>query len=120
MGLHRFFREEEAMADLPIDKALRDQLEDFDLTGSRLLLELLERSREWDDLTRAGRRPPLGNGLEASGMVHVPGQDLFSLSSVHDSRIGLLWRTFTPPFEGGAVYGAFAAYSSARRFASPS
>ena len=33
MGLHRLFREEETLADLPINEALRDQLEDFDLPG---------------------------------------------------------------------------------------
>src|SRR5918998_1736351 len=103
--LHRLFREEETMADLPIHETLRDQLEHFDLPSGRLLLELLERSRERNDLPGARRRASLGDGLEASGMVHVPGQDLFSLSSVHDSRIGLLWRTFTPPFEGGRLYG---------------
>lgn len=87
------------MADLPVDEALRDQLEDFDLPGGRLLLELLERSRERDDLAGAARRPPLGDGLEAPRVVHVPTEDLFALSSVHDPRIGRLWTTLTPPFE---------------------
>ena len=41
VGLHSLFRKEEAVADLPVDEALRDQLEDFDLPGGRLLLELL-------------------------------------------------------------------------------
>ena len=96
MGLHRLFREEETLANLPIDEALRDQLEDFDLPGGRLLLELLERSRERDDLTRSACRPPLGDGLEAPRVVHVPTEDLFALSSVHEPRIGCLWRTLTP------------------------
>src|SRR5829696_8914207 len=98
VGLHRLLREEEAVADLPVDEALRDQLEDFDLSGGRLLLELLEGSRERDDLTRSARRPPLGDGLEPPRVVHVPTEDLFALSSVHDPRIGCLWRTHYSPF----------------------
>ena len=44
--LHRLLRKEEPVADLAIDEALKDQLEDFDLPGGRLLIELLEGSRE--------------------------------------------------------------------------
>ena len=80
MGLHRLFRQEEAVADLAIDEALGDQLEDFDLPGGRLLLELLLGSREGDDFTRTARRPPLGDGLEAPRVVHVATEDLFALS----------------------------------------
>src|SRR5918997_6049482 len=93
VGLHRLFREEEAVADLPVHEALRDQLEDFDLPGGRLLLELLERSRERDDLACTARRAPLGHSLEAPRVVHVATEDLFALSSVHDPRIGLLWKS---------------------------
>src|SRR5215211_1702510 len=100
MGLHRLLREEEAMADLTVDQALGDQLEDFDLAGGRLLLELLQRRRERDDLAGAVGRPPLGDRLEPPGVVHVAREDLFALSSVHDPRIGRLWTTLTPPFEG--------------------
>src|SRR5215210_1093815 len=98
VGLHSLFREEEAVADLPVDEALRNQLEDFDLSGGRLLLQFLERSGERDDLTCAARRPPLGDGLEAPRVVHVARQDLFPLGSVHDPGIGRLWTTLTPPF----------------------
>ena len=99
MGLHGLFREEESDADLPVDESLRDQLEDFDLPGGRLLLELLERSRERDDLASATGRPPLRNCFEAPRVVHVATEDLFALSSVHDSGIGGLWTSLTPPFE---------------------
>lgn len=88
------------MADLAVDEALRDQLEDFDLPGCRLLLELLEGSREGDDLARAAGRPPLSDSLEAPRVVHVATEDLFALSSVHGPGIGALWTTLTPPFEG--------------------
>jgi len=86
------------MADFAVDEALRDQLEDFDLTGGRLLLELLEGSREGDDLACTTRRTPLGNRLEAPRMVHVTTEDLFALSSVHESPIGSLWKTLNSPF----------------------
>jgi hypothetical protein len=99
VGFHRLFREEEAMADLPIDEALRNQVEDLDLTGCRLLFELLERRGEGDDLAGAARGPPLGDGLEAPRMVHVSRQDLFTLGSVHEPGIGGLWTWLTPPLE---------------------
>jgi hypothetical protein len=95
----RLFREEEAVADLPVDEALRDQLEDLDLPGGRLLLELLERRCERDDLTAGIRRPPLGDGFEAPRVVHVSRQDLFTLSSVHEPGIGRPWSWLTPPLE---------------------
>lgn len=100
MGLHRLFREEKAVPDLTVDEPLRDQLEDFDLPCGRLLLQLLEGSREGNDLARTARRPPLSDGLESPRVVHVATEDLFALSSVHDPRIGSLWTTLTPPFEG--------------------
>jgi hypothetical protein len=99
VGLHRLLREEEAVADLPVDETLRDQLEDFDLSGGRLLLELLEGSRERDHLTRTTRRPTLGDGLEAPRVVHVATEDLFALRSVHEPVIGGLWTKVPPPSE---------------------
>ena len=87
------------MADLAVNEALRDQLEDFDLPGCRLLLELLERGCEGNDLAGAARRPPLGDGFEAPRVVHVPGQDLFTLGSVHEPGIGGSWTWLTPPLE---------------------
>ena len=105
VGLHSLFRQEEAVADLPIDEALRNQLEDFDLTGGRLLLELLEGSREGNDLASTTRRTPLRNRLEAPRMVHVTTEDLFALSSVHESPIGALWKTLNSPFRGTPVLG---------------
>jgi hypothetical protein len=38
--LDRFLREEETLADLPVDEAVGDELEDLDLARRRLLLEL--------------------------------------------------------------------------------
>jgi hypothetical protein len=96
VGFHRLLREEEAGADLSVDEALRDQLEDFELTRGRLLLELLERRAKRDDFTAARRGPPLSVGLETPGMVHVATEDRVTLTSVHASNIGFL-REFPPP-----------------------
>src|ERR687895_1702456 len=105
VGLHRLLREEESVTDLSVDEALGDQLEDFDLTGGRLLLELLEGSRERDDLACTARRSPLGHSLEAPRVVHVATEDLFALSSVHDPRIGLLWKSLKYLFRGSPPPG---------------
>src|SRR6266516_4359048 len=89
MRLHGLLRKEEAMADLAVDQALRDQLENLDLTRRRLLLELPEGSGERDHLgvALAALRSHL---VEATRVVHVAGQDLLALCSVHDNpRIGL-------------------------------
>src|SRR5919109_3614420 len=87
--LHRFLAQEEAVADLAVDQALRDQLENLDLTSRGLLLELPEGSCEWDDLCIA--LVALGRDLvKATRVADIAGQDLFALCSVHDSpRIGL-------------------------------
>jgi len=88
VALHRLLRQEEAMADLAVDEAFRDQLENFDLARGRLLLELPERSGERDHF--GVPLAPLGGHLvEATRVVHVSGQDLFALCGVHSSpRIG--------------------------------
>jgi hypothetical protein len=87
---HRFFREEETVADLAVDEALRDQLEHFDLASRRLLLELPEGSGERDDLGVA-LAPPRGHCVKPTRVVDIAGQDLFALCSIHDSpRIGAL------------------------------
>ena len=48
--LDGFLGEEESLSDLAIDQAVRDELEDLDLARGRLLLELLQRAREGNDL----------------------------------------------------------------------
>jgi len=88
--LDRLLREEEADADLAVDEPVGDQLEHLDLTRRRLLLELLQRPGERDDLA-AGRvvAAPFRNRVEAAAVVDVAGQDLLALSSVHERPIGL-------------------------------
>jgi hypothetical protein len=97
--LDGLFREEEAMADLAVDKALRDQLKDLDLPPGRLRLELLDWRHEGDDLAGAAGRTPLGDGFEAPRVVHVSRQDLFTLGSVHETRIDRPSTWLTPPLE---------------------
>src|SRR5215510_1600144 len=89
VALHGLFREEEALADLPVDEPLGDQLEHFDLARGRLLLELTERSRERNDLCVA-LSTLRGHLVEPTRMAHVAGQDFSTLRSIHDAlRIGL-------------------------------
>ena len=76
------------MADLPIHETLRDDLEDFEPAIRRVLLKLLERASERDDLGAAGRAP-CRDRFEASRMPEVAGQDFFALSGVHGPSIGL-------------------------------
>jgi len=51
MGLHRLLREEQVLSDLAVHEAVGNQLQDLELTGRGLLLELAEgrRRRERDD-----------------------------------------------------------------------
>ena len=87
MGLDRLFAEEETLADLAVDQALRDQLKNLDLPRRRLLFEFPERCREGDDL-RATARPARGGSFEAPCVIGVATQNLVALSSVHDPAIG--------------------------------
>jgi hypothetical protein len=87
--LDRLFREEEPDADLAVHEAVRDQLEHFDLTRRRFLLELLERAAERNDLG-APPATALRDRVEAAAVVHVAREDLLALGSIHGNRrIGL-------------------------------
>ena len=89
MALHRLFREEEAVADLAVDQALRDQLEHLDLASRWFLLELPEGRGERNDL-RVALSAPRGHCVKTTRVVDITGQDLFALCSVHANRgIGL-------------------------------
>jgi hypothetical protein len=89
MRLDRLLREEKTVSDLAVHEAVGDELKHFDLAGRRLLLELLERTRERDHIGTA-IAASLCNRVEAAAVVHVSGQDLLTLGSVHGSgRIGL-------------------------------
>jgi hypothetical protein len=81
--LDRLLAEEQPLTDLAVHEAVRDQLQHFDLAGGRLLLELLERRGEGNDLGTAVR-PAGRDGLEAPRMVHITAQDLLTLSCVHE------------------------------------
>jgi len=89
--LHGLFREEEPLADLAIDEAVRDQLEDFDLASCWILSDFAgRRRREGDDCPTAARAAPSRSRFEASAVVPVTVQDLPSLSGVHEFRIGVV------------------------------
>ena len=89
VALDRLLREEEPNADLAVHEAVRDQLQYLDLPGRRLLLQLLEGRLERNHLSNR-RLAPRSDGLEAGGVLAIPGQDLVALSSVHESGIGPL------------------------------
>src|SRR3954451_11433548 len=91
MALDRLLREEEPDADLAVHEAVRDQLQHLDLARGRLLLELLQRRRERDDLGHNGVAPG-GDGLEPGHVLPVAGQDVVALSGVHEWAIGPLTR----------------------------
>src|SRR5215470_1007617 len=88
--LHRLLGEEEAVPDLTVHQALADQLQDFDLAVGGLLLELFQRSGEWNDLPASTVARPSGRDrVEAARVVDVAVEDLLTLGSVHDGlRIG--------------------------------
>ena len=90
MRLDRFLGEEESLADLTIDQAVRDELEDLDLARCRVLPELpRDLRREWDDGPVSAGAPTRRSRLETTAVVAITVQDLLTLSGVHDSRIGL-------------------------------
>ena len=60
----RLLREEEAGADLAIDEAVRDQLQNLQLTAGRLLLYTKRRAKG-NDLTTGRASATLSNFLEA-------------------------------------------------------
>ena len=80
------------MSDLTIDEPVRDELENLDLAGGRLLLELTKRGRrrEGDHGTGPLRVPARRSRLESAAVVAVTVQDLLTLSGVHRLRIGAL------------------------------
>src|SRR5262249_20844497 len=61
--LDRLLRQEQALADLAVDEAVGDQLQDLDFPHRRLLLELAERALERDHLGARGRAPAGGHLL---------------------------------------------------------
>jgi hypothetical protein len=107
--LDRLLAETESLADLPVDKSVRDQLEHLDLAGGRLLLELLERGCERDHLGGAVGTPGRDR-LEAARMVHVATQDLLTLSSVHERAIGATKARLYP------FWGAFVAAGTGNQY----
>jgi hypothetical protein len=87
--LDGLLREEETLADLTIDEAVRDELKNFDLSSRRILADLpRRRRRERDHCAATSRATPRRGGLESPAVIAVPVQDLSALSSVHVSGIG--------------------------------
>ncbi len=81
MAFDRLLREVETIADFPVYKPLRDELEYLDLTGCGGLLERLGPRRQRDHL--GDSRPAGGKRVEAIRVLAVPRQDFVTLSSIH-------------------------------------
>jgi hypothetical protein len=87
--LHRLLGEEESLADLAVDEAVGDELQNLDLTSCRILAHLARRrGREGDDRAAAARAATCGSRLEAATVVAITVQDLPALGGVHEFRIG--------------------------------
>jgi hypothetical protein len=88
VALDRLLGEVEAIADLAVDEAFGDELEDLDLSCRRKMLRVwtCPARGELDELYR--RRAARGDRLEAARMLAIPGQDFLTLSCVHVGGIG--------------------------------
>jgi hypothetical protein len=87
VALDRLLRQEEAIADFPVDQAFRDELKNLDLAGRGRLLESRRTRVELDDLGHC--RPARRDRVEALGVLPVTGKDFVALCSVHTCAIGL-------------------------------
>ena len=91
VGLDGLLRQKQALSDLTVHESVGNKLKNLAFTGGRFLLELPGHgSREWDDRTGSRAAAPRRSRLEPATVVPVSAQDLFALSGVHASRIGLV------------------------------
>src|SRR5262245_260415 len=82
--LDGLLREEEPLADLAVDQALGDQLQNLDLAHGGLLLQLTQGLRQRDDLgALAGALTPGRDLVELTGAGEITVQDVLALCSVH-------------------------------------
>ena len=89
MRLHRLLGEEEPLADLSVDEAVCDELQDLDLASGRILSDLARRRWcEGDHGAAAGRAATCSSRLEPAAVVAISVEDLLTLSGVHEFRIG--------------------------------
>ena len=88
VALDRLLGEVQTVADLAVDEAFGDELEDFDLARGREVLRLRAAGpgRELDQVYN--RVPASCDRLEAARVLAVTGQDLLTLSCVHVGYIG--------------------------------
>lgn len=87
--LDRLLAEKQRRADLAVHKTVGDELQDLELTGGRLLLELpRRRSRERDHRSRSTRTTTRCSRLESAAVVAVAVEDLLALCGVHVMGIG--------------------------------
>ena len=91
VGLDGLLRQKQALSDLTVHESVGDKLKNLAFTGGWFLLELTGHgSRERYDRTGSCAAAPRRSRLEPATVVPVSAQDLFALSGVHASRIGLV------------------------------
>ncbi len=91
VGLDGLLRQEKALADLAIHETVGNKLKNLALPCGRFLLELTRHGpRERDHRAGARAATPSRRRLKPATVVPVSAQDLFALSGVHASRIGLV------------------------------
>jgi hypothetical protein len=90
VALDRFLGKEEPNPDLAIHETVGDELEDFDLTRRRLLLELRQRSLELDHL--GDRVTASSDRFEPGRVLGVPRHDGVALCRVHGVGIDRVLR----------------------------
>ena len=77
------------LPDLSIHEAVRDELEDLDLAGGRILPELTrDLRRERDDRSVPAGATTRRGRLETAAVVAIAVQDLLALRGVHEWGIG--------------------------------
>ena len=87
VALDRLLRQVEAVADLAVDKALRDKLEDFDLARRRQMLAF-GGGGAGRELDQSGDRVAASRyRLKTTGVLPIPGQNFFTLGCVHVTDI---------------------------------
>src|SRR4029450_5574344 len=99
--LHSFLGEVEPLADLAVHEAVRNELEHLDLAHRGLLLEFAHGRRERDHLGVLAGRMPCRSLVEATAVVQVSAQDVFTLGSVDAGNIARLQGLPYPQSKGG-------------------
>src|SRR5438876_1094620 len=87
--LDRLLRQEERLADLPVDEALRDQLQNLDLPRRRLLLQLTQRRQPRQRLALELANPLASQIQLVPDRLERPGLALEAEAQLEDAPLAL-------------------------------